>query len=79
MLVTASLKALQRVLCIRYPVSFQNNKVHTLIDSGSEVNAMTSTYATKLGLTARKTCIGAQKIDGLPLETHGMTSARFSL
>ncbi len=36
-------------------------------------------YAAKLGLTIRKTCVGAQKIDGLPLETYGMASASFSL
>ncbi len=76
---TASSEDLQRVLCIWYPVQFQNNEVQALIDSGSEVNAMTPTYATKLGLTAWKTSVGAQKIDGLPLETHGMISARFSL
>ncbi len=40
---------------------------------------MTPAYAAKLGLTTRKTSIGAQKIDGLPLETHGMALARFSL
>ncbi len=40
---------------------------------------MTPTYAAKLGLTTRKTSVGAQKIDGSPLETHGMTSARFAL
>ncbi len=40
---------------------------------------MTPTYATKLGFTAWKTSVGAQKIDGSPLETHGITSARFSL
>ncbi len=40
---------------------------------------MTSAYATKLGLTAQKTSIRAQKIDGLPLETYGMVSASFLL
>ncbi len=40
---------------------------------------MTSAYAEELGLTTWKTSVGAQKIDGLPLETHGMTSARFSI
>ncbi len=65
--------------CIRYPVQFQNNEVQALIDSGSKFNAMTPAYATKLGLTTRKTSVGAQKIDGSPLETYGMVTASFSL
>ncbi len=40
---------------------------------------MTPAYTAKLGLTTRKTSVGAQKIDGSPLETHGMASARFLL
>ncbi len=39
---------------------------------------MTLAYAARLGLTIQKTSVGAQKIASLPLETHGMTSARFS-
>ncbi len=76
---TTSSEVLQRVPCIWYLVQFQNNEVQTLIDSGSEVNAMTPAYATKLGLTAWKTSVGAQKIDSSPLETYGMVSASFSL
>ncbi len=40
---------------------------------------MTLAYAAELGLTTQKTSIGAQKIDGSPLETYGMVSACFSL
>ncbi len=40
---------------------------------------MSPAYATKLGLTGQKTSIGAQKIDGLPLETYDMVSASFLL
>ncbi len=40
---------------------------------------MTPAYATKLGLTARKTSVRAQKIDGSPLETYGMVTASFLL
>ncbi len=73
-------EALQGVPCIWYPVRFQENQaIRALIDSGSEVNAMTLAYAAKLGLTTRKTSVGTQKIDGLPLETHGITSAKFLL
>ncbi len=40
---------------------------------------MTQAYTAKLGLTAWKISIGAQKIDSLPLETYGMVSASFLL
>ncbi len=40
---------------------------------------MTPAYAAELGLATQKTSVGVQKIDGSPLETHGMTSARFSI
>ncbi len=40
---------------------------------------MTPAYIAELGLTTQKTSIKAQKIDGLPLETYSMVSARFLL
>ncbi len=40
---------------------------------------MTPAYATELGLTTQKTNVRAQKMDGSPLETYGMASARFSI
>ncbi len=40
---------------------------------------MTPAYTAELGLTTRKTSVGAQKIDGSPLETYNMVSASFSL
>ena len=76
---TASLEALQHVSCIWYPFQFQAQKIETLIDSGSEVNAMTPGFAAQLGLIPRPINVGAQKIDGSTLETYGMASARFSL
>ena len=76
---TAIPEALQRVPCIRYPVQFQANQVGALIDSGSEVNAMTPAFAAKLGLSIRPTGIGAQKIDGSTLKTYGMVIAGFSI
>ena len=61
-------------------VQFQEGQlIRALIDSGSEVNAITPAYATKLGLTPQTTSVGAQKIDGLSLQTYGMVSVRFSL
>lgn len=53
---------LTKVPCIHYPLRFRKNKkndVQTLIDSGSEVNAMTPAYASKLGFRVRRTNIGA--------------------
>ena len=57
---------LERVPCIHYPLRFRKDTagVRALVDSGSEVNAMTPAYAAKLGLQVRKTEIGSQKIDG---------------
>ena len=63
-------EALERVLCIHYPVQFEatnKTQVQALNDSGSEVNALTPAYASKLGLRARHTNVGAQKIDGSTL------------
>ncbi len=65
--------------CIWYLAQFQNNEVQALINSNSEVNVMTRAYAMKLGLTTWKTSVGAQKIDGLLLETYGIVLASFLL
>ena len=52
---------LERVPCIYSPLRFQKDttSVRAQVDSGSEINAMTPTYAAKLGLKVRKTDIGA--------------------
>ena len=71
--------ALDRVSCICYPIWFKKNKVQALIDSGSEVNAMTPGYASKLGLKVRLTNVGVQKIDGSILKTFGMVLASFQV
>ncbi len=77
----ASIRPLQRVPCIQYLVQFQEDQpeINVLINSGSEVNAITPAFAAKLELRPRPTNVGAQKIDGSPLETHDMALARFSL
>ena len=75
-------KALERVPCIHYPVQFKDtNKalVKALIDSGSEVNAVYLSFVKQLGLSIRPTDVGAQKIDGTMLDTHGMVVAAFSM
>ena len=73
--------ALARVSCIHYPLHFQKNTngLQALLDSGSEVNAITPAYTSKLKLKARYTNVGAQKIDGSTLETFGMVLASFQV
>ena len=62
---------LERVPCIWYPVTFKN-QTEALLDSKSEVNAISQAFAYQLGLTFWKTNVGVQKIDGITLETYGM-------
>ena len=47
------------VPCICYPIWFKKNEVQALIDSSSEINAMTLEYTLKLGLKVRPTNVGA--------------------
>ena len=42
--------ALQRVSYVYYLIRFKKKEVQALVDSGSEVNAMTPAYASKLSL-----------------------------
>ncbi len=71
---------LERVPCIRYPVTFKDQDwIEALLDSESEVNAMSQAFAQQLGLKIRKTNVGAQKIDGTTLETYGMVVSTFSV
>ena len=80
MSVTASLEALKRVSCIWYPVQFQRDEnFRALLNSGSKINIMTLSSAIRLGLRPILTNVGTQKIDDSALETHGITSASFSL
>ena len=74
-------RPLERVPCIHHPLRFRKDlrETRALIDSGSEVNAMTPAYAAKLGLGVRETNIGAQKIDGSTLHTFGMVLADFQV
>ena len=73
---------LDQVPCIYYLVQFQNNKKTTiwvLMNSDSEVNAMTPAYVKKLGLQTRKTDIKTQKIDGSSINAFGMVIASFQV
>ena len=72
-------KVVVKVFYIHYPVQFQEKQVRALLDSDSEVNAMSPAYAKKLGLKTRKTNVGAQKINGSALETFGMVIVDFQV
>ena len=59
-------RVLDKVACIYYSVQFRKDKgndVLALLDSGSEVNAITRAYAAHLGLKVRVINVGVQKID----------------
>ena len=75
-------EVLERVPCIHYPVQFEGmneTQVQALIDSGSEDNAMTPAYASRLGFWARHTNVKAQKIDGSTLQTFRMVLVDFQV
>ena len=74
-------EALERVPCIHYPVQLKKDKiqVQALVDLGSEVNAIHSSFAKQLGLPIRPTDVRAQKIDGTTLDTHGIVVTAFSM
>lgn len=73
------LLALNWVFCIHYPVLFKKNKVWALIDSSSEINVMTLTYAAKWDMKVRHTNVGAWKIDGSTLKMFKMVLASFQV
>ena len=55
------LVSLERILCICYPLRFRKDiaDIRALIDSNSELNAMTPAYASKLDLKVHHTIIEA--------------------
>ena len=72
-------KKVVKMLCIYYLVRFQEKQIKTLLDSGSEVNAINPNYTWKLRLKIWKTNVKAQKIDGSTLEIFGMVIADFQM
>ena len=74
------MRVLDKVPCICYPVQFRKDKgknVLALLDSKSEVNAITPAYAAHLSLKVRVTNVGVRKIDGFSLATYDMVIADF--
>ena len=73
-------KVLERVPCICYSVQFCKDKgknVLALLNSGIEVNAMTSAYAAYLDFKVKMINVGVQKIDGFSLATYDIVIAAF--
>ncbi len=78
MSMTEKIEELEWVPCIWYLVTFKD-QTKALLNSGSEVNAMSQAFAQQLGLKIRKTNVGAQKIDGTTLEIYGIVVSTFSV
>lgn len=68
---------LKKVLCIQYLVWFKKNEIQALIDWGSEVNAMTLVFASKLSLEICSINIKAQKIDTFNITIFGIALVSF--
>ncbi len=67
---------LECVSYIQYFVTFKD-QTEALLDSRSEVKAMSQVFAQQLGLKICKTNVGAQKIDSTTLEIYGMVVSTF--
>ena len=81
-MIGAGKEALERGPCIDYPIQFKNMDkalVQALIDSRSEVNTIYPSFVKQLGLPIKPTDVGAQKIDSITLDTHGIVVAAFSV
>ena len=68
---------LAQVLYIYYPINFGKKSILTLLDLGSEVNAIHLTFTKKLGLSIRPTNVEVQKIDDTTLNTYRMVVTAF--
>ena len=86
--ILVSAKELEQVTYIRYLIAFPGgitqdssalDPVLVLLDSDSEVNAMHPVFVERLGLVVQTTNVGAQKIDGITLDTYKMVVAAFSV
>ena len=76
----SKVRVLDRIPCICYFVQFRKDKskdILALLNSKSEVNAITLAYAAHLDLKMRVTDVGVKKIDGSLLATYGIVIAVF--
>lgn len=68
---------LAQVPCIQYPIVFQKKFNLALLNSSSEVNAIFTNFAKKLGLSIRPIDIKAQKSNGAIPNTYKMVFVAF--
>lgn len=81
LLFVLNIPPLKRTPCIYYLFCFKKDqaKVHTLLDSNNEVNAMAYVYAINLGLKIRPTNFRVQKIDSSTFKIFGIVVASFRI
>ncbi len=72
------MEELERVPDIWYSIIFKD-QTKALLDSRSEVNAMSQAFVQQLGVKICKTNVGAQKINDTTLETYEMVVSTFSV
>ena len=74
-------RILDWIFYIHYSLQFQKNKevIKGLIDLGSEVNAITLTYARQLNFWTQKINVRTEKIDGLLLKTFVIVIIAFQV
>ena len=86
--ILVSAKKLEQVTCIQYPIAFLDgvtqdssalNLESALFDSGSKVNVIHPAFIERLGFMVQITNVGAEKINGITLETYGIVVAAFSM
>ena len=73
-------KVLDKVFCVCYSIQFHKDKnkdVLALLDSGSEINAITPAYTAYLGLKVRVTNADEQKINKSLLATYNIVIVAF--
>ena len=76
----SKVRVLDRISYTFYPIQFHKDKskdVLTLLNSTSELNAMTPAYPTHLGLKMRVTNVGTKTNNEFSLATYGIVIAAF--
>ena len=70
-----------KVPYIHYPVQFKKGQeqIRVLLNSNSEINAISLAFTQKLGFYIQKTNVRAQKINSSMFETFGMVIADFQV
>ena len=69
---------LKRVHCIWYYVIFKD-QIEVLLDSGSEINAISLAFTSHLGLKIWKTNFQAHNINSTILKTYGIVVFTFTM